>query len=62
MGESMLNREELELLRYYRGLPSREQFEILSRAEASFNDSLRMAVLAGRETERGENGFYSLPG
>lgn len=59
MGEHALSRDEMELVRYYRGLSSREQFEILERAEASFNVTRRMAELAGRDVEKGVSGNES---
>jgi len=56
MGEapkSPLSRDEMELVKFYRGLSSQRQFEILESAEASFNSARRMEELAGREVEKG---------
>jgi hypothetical protein len=43
----------MELVKYYRGLSSHQQFEILENAEHCFNDARRMEELAGREVEKG---------
>jgi len=56
MGElpkGLLSRDEMELVKYYRGLSSHQQFEILENAEHCFNDARRMEELAGREVEKG---------
>lgn len=54
MGETWggsLSRDELALVKYYRGLSMQKQFEILETAEASFNVAQRMEELAGRKVE-----------
>jgi len=48
-----LSRDEMDLVNYYRGLSSQQQFEILENAEHSFNAAKRMEELAGREVEKG---------
>lgn len=53
MPKGPLSRDEVELVRYYRGLSSQKQFEILESAEACFNAARRMEELAGREVEKG---------
>jgi|GEM_PF-4437707 len=45
---TFLSRDEIDLVRYYRGLSSEQQFEILEQAETRFNVSRRMEELAGR--------------
>jgi hypothetical protein len=53
MPKGLLSRDEMELVKYYRGLSSQQQFEILESAEHSFNAAKRMEELAGREVEKG---------
>lgn len=53
MPKGPLSRDEMELVKYYRGLSSQQQFEILESAETSFNAARRMKELAGREVEKG---------
>jgi hypothetical protein len=53
MPKGPLSRDEMELVRYYRGLSMQKQFEILENAEASFNAARRMEELAGRKVEKG---------
>jgi hypothetical protein len=52
MPKGPLTRDEMELVKYYRGLSSQKQFEILESAESSFNSARRMEELAGREVEK----------
>jgi len=56
MGEARggsLSRDEMALVKYYRGLSMQQQFEILENAEVSFNAARRMEELAGRKVEIG---------
>ena len=65
MGEQLndqLSREELDLVRFYRGLSMQKQFEVLENVESSYNATRRMEELAGREVEKnfpGEGGGWS---
>lgn len=53
MPKGPLSRDELELVKYYRGLSTQQQFEILENAEHYFNAARRMEELAERGVEKG---------